>query len=100
MSKSTTNAIVAFLAGASAGAITGILFAPDKGTKTRKKVNKKAKKVSAEMKDNVGSKMDDLKSYVSDFVNDVKERFSKIEADMNEQKEKVEKATAQATGKK
>lgn len=100
MSKSTTNAIVAFLAGASAGAITGILFAPDKGTKTRKKVNKKAKKVSAEMKDNVGSKMDDLKSYVSDFVNDVKERFSKIEADMNEQKEKVEKATAQAAGKK
>jgi gas vesicle protein len=38
MSKNSNNALIAFLAGAAAGAILGVLYAPDKGSNTREKL--------------------------------------------------------------
>ena len=38
MSSSNNNSILALLAGAAVGLGLGILFAPDKGTKTREKI--------------------------------------------------------------
>ena len=39
MSKKGSNALMAFLAGAAAGAIIGMLYAPDKGSNTREKLS-------------------------------------------------------------
>ncbi len=39
MSKKSSNSLMVFLAGAAAGAILGILYAPDKGTNTREKLS-------------------------------------------------------------
>ena len=39
MSKKSGNTLIGFLFGAAAGAILGILYAPDKGTATREKLS-------------------------------------------------------------
>lgn len=43
-SNNTGETIIALLTGAIIGASVGILFAPEKGSKTRKKISKEAKK--------------------------------------------------------
>lgn len=42
--KNTNNIITGIVSGMAIGATLGILFAPDKGSKTRKKIKKSAKK--------------------------------------------------------
>jgi gas vesicle protein len=57
-----SNVILGVLGGLAIGAIAGILFAPDKGTKTRKKIKAKAKDVKANFEndfENFMSKMEE-----------------------------------------
>ena len=48
MNKTVSNFLVGFLAGAAVGAIAGILFAPEKGSKTRQNIKKKVQDLSDE----------------------------------------------------
>lgn len=48
MKESTANFLLGVLAGAAVGAIAGILFAPDKGSKTRENLKKKIMDLSSE----------------------------------------------------
>jgi gas vesicle protein len=45
--------IVGILAGVAAGALLGILFAPDKGSETRKKIMRKGKQYMDDLKENM-----------------------------------------------
>ncbi|GGW43528.1 YtxH domain-containing protein [Arenibacter certesii] len=46
MTNESGNTLLALLTGAAIGAAVGILYAPDKGTKTRKKIKEKAQQTS------------------------------------------------------
>lgn len=59
--------LLALLAGAAAGAALGLLFAPDKGNETRKKILDSAKK----FKDNVKQTAEDKMN----VINEVKEKI-------------------------
>ena len=48
------------LAGLAAGAVLGILFAPDKGTETRKKIVEKGEDYVDEVKEKFNGLIDDL----------------------------------------
>ncbi len=75
---STGKVLLSLLAGISAGALLGILFAPEKGSVTRKKMSKKA-----------GEYGEGLKEKFNEFVDDITERFDEVKeefADLSEQK--------------
>ena len=61
----SSKILVGFLAGAAVGALAGILFAPDKGSNTRRKIADK----SGDIKDSV-------KNSYNDFVDGVKQTYA------------------------
>ena len=73
MSSKTNSSIIALLAGAAIGAGLGILFAPDKGSKTREKI-----------KDG----LDDIKNQAQNkwesIEDETKEKFSRPKEDLKE----------------
>ena len=92
----TNNALLGVVAGLAAGAVIGILLAPEKGSKTRKKIADKAENLTSDLKDGINSTLSTLeKKYnelsskytnLSDNIEDkivegkskLKEEFSKI----------------------
>ena len=61
---SATKILSGVLIGAAAGAIIGVLFAPDRGSETRRKISQKGNDLT-----------DALKNKFNDFVDSVSEKF-------------------------
>ena len=67
---STVKVVLGTLAGLAIGSIAGILFAPEKGSKTRKQIMAKG-----------NDYVDELKSKLDEFSDSVKERFESTKKD-------------------
>ena len=74
---SKINVAIGAMAGVAAGALIGILFAPDKGTETRNKIAKKSRDTS-----------EALKSKFNEFVDNIGAHFERSKDDISEMKEK------------
>lgn len=71
--------LAAVAAGIAAGAVLGILFAPDKGTETRRKISEQGKKIAdgIKIKFNKGKeKFNDLKEDIEQKVKEKMEEFA------------------------
>ncbi|MBC7936851.1 MAG: YtxH domain-containing protein [Rhizobacter sp.] len=73
--------LAGILLGAAAGAVLGVLFAPDKGTDTRKKIAKKTGKLG-----------EDLKAKFDEMTDTIKEKFDNIRTDANDMMDKSKTA--------
>lgn len=73
----TSKTILGILGGVAIGAILGILYPPNKGSKTRKKIIKKTNKTKNKLKDNY-----------SQFIDTVSEKYNSIVANEEELMEK------------
>jgi gas vesicle protein len=74
---STSKILLSILVGAAAGAAIGILFAPDKGSETRRKIADESQDLA-----------DNLKSKFNNLVDGVKEKFSSIKSEAEDVAEK------------
>lgn len=74
-----SNAIIILVAGFAAGAVTGVLMAPEEGYKTRRKLKRKAKKYKKQLERTASDYKDkatDMRDNIEGVVHDVKKRFS------------------------
>ena len=109
MSNNTGNTLLAVLSGAAIGAGIGILFAPDKGSRTREKIKdgyedtkndllRKFQNVSDELKSKFSKSKNDFDGSYEDLVSNVSHKTedmisfleSKL-ADLKEQNAKLQK---------
>lgn len=77
--------ITGVLTGIAAGAVLGILLAPDKGSETRKKIAKKGNDLSGSVKDgfnrlgeNINSKYQNIKDGTKDLAEKTKEKGAEL----------------------
>lgn len=69
--------ILGVLGGLAAGALLGILFAPHKGTKTRKMILNKGEDYAGELKNKFDSLYDNVTNQYNGVMKDAKEYVSK-----------------------
>jgi gas vesicle protein len=77
--KSSGKILAAVAAGIAAGAVLGILFAPDKGSETRRKISERGKRFSDDAKDMIQKgkeKLNDLKEEIEKTVADAAEKMA------------------------
>jgi gas vesicle protein len=89
---STSNILVAFLAGAAVGAVAGILLAPDTGPNTRKKLFNKAGDLANSVKNSVGSLIDGAKETYAGVKEDGEEFVDKTKAKLGSAKNEMKNA--------
>ena len=77
---SSSKIITGLLIGAGVGVVLGILFAPDKGVDTRKKISKK----SADLTGTLKSKFNDLIDSISEEIENAKNAADDAIAESNE----------------
>lgn len=75
---STGKAFLGILGGVAAGALIGIIFAPQKGAKTRRQIIRKKNEYSDYVKDNFHQ----LLREISDKFDEIKEEMSEL-SDLN-----------------
>jgi len=85
---SAGKVLTGILAGATAGFVLGILFAPDKGTETRRKIAEKGTDIA----DSVKGKVNEYGEVISEKYNTVKQKISGLAAEgkdlLNQAREK------------
>ena len=72
--RTTLKVAIGVVAGVATGAVLGLLFAPDKGRETRRKIIEKEKDLVKNLKD----KMDEAGAMVADIKADVRRHADRI----------------------
>lgn len=89
MANKTENTIAALLIGAALGAVAGILFAPDKGSKTRAKIKEGFDQAKDNLKDQFENTSSEIKEKMTDAKFDLEETYDNLVSHMSHKTEDV-----------
>ncbi|MCL1868422.1 MAG: YtxH domain-containing protein [Paludibacter sp.] len=81
MSNNSGKGFLFLVGGALLGAAAGILFAPDKGYRTRRRIGKQM----GEMKETVSQKFDELVNQAENFVHDLRATAAEVVEEVKEE---------------
>ena len=81
---SSGKMLAGVLVGLAAGTVLGILFAPDSGTETRKKLKKKSGDYVDALKDKFGDYVDTIADKYEDLKGEAKDMAAKGKKEYNE----------------
>ncbi|TDP01543.1 YtxH domain-containing protein [Flavobacterium sp. 245] len=84
-----SNTILGIVGAAAAGALLGVLFAPDKGSETRKKIKDKSKDYGDNLKTKFDGIVDTIKSNGKEIVDEGKAKFNQVKEDYNSIKDEA-----------
>jgi len=76
--------VAALLAGLAAGAALGILFAPEKGSETRDKVNESLKDLTDALKERTSEQLNNIGALADKLVGTVKSKLNGVEETLEE----------------
>ncbi len=76
--------VAALLAGLAAGAALGILFAPEKGSETREKVNESLKDLGEAIKERSSEQLNNVGALADKLISTVKSKLNKVEDSLEE----------------
>ncbi len=110
MAKDSGSVLLALLMGAAIGAGVGILYAPDKGSKTRKKLKEKAanaeneiferiSKAKADLSDSMNAKKDKFEKRLEEIVSNAKQKSDEIIDSLEHKLAELKKKHTQQTQK-
>lgn len=78
--NNSAKILTAIAAGVAVGAILGVLFAPDKGVETRRKINSQGEKLAEDLK----SKFRKGKEKLNELKVDIEKKVNEMEKNVNE----------------
>ena len=87
-SKNNSNAgavLAGLLAGAAAGVVLGMLYAPEEGVETRKKIKAKANNLKDQAQDEYGKASEKAKEKYAEVSEKAKERYSEVSEKVKDQ---------------
>jgi len=90
----TGKVLVAGLAGIAAGAVLGILFAPEKGSRTRRHILNRGTDYADDIKEKFEDILETISQKYDHAMNDVEDLVAKGKTKYNEAKREVNNATA------
>lgn len=83
--KDNGKIVTALLAGLAAGAVLGIIFAPEKGSETREKLNESLADLTDAIKERAEEQFDQLSDFKDKIVAAVKSKIGKAEDAIDEE---------------
>lgn len=80
----TSSTLLGILGAAAIGAVVGVLFAPEKGSKTRKKIADKSKDCSEDLKGKLNEFVSSLSENGKDMLASGKAKYNEMKSDVRQ----------------